>query len=142
MNDIEFSITTRPFQNGDRKNVIDLWKSCALVVPWNDPEKDIDAKVGFQPELFLVGELDGKIVASVMAGYEGRRGWINYLAVLPDLQGRGIGKRIMEEAEKKLKNLGCQKINLCVRTSNESVIGFYEHLGFSVDEVVCMGKRL
>jgi ribosomal protein S18 acetylase RimI-like enzyme len=92
--------------------------------------------------MFLVGLLDGKIVASVMVGYEGHRGWINYLAVSPDHQKRGFGKQMMEEAERFLRAEGCPKINLQVRTSNVEVLAFYRAIGFLKDDVVSMGKRL
>jgi ribosomal protein S18 acetylase RimI-like enzyme len=82
------------------------------------------------------------VVATAMAGYEGHRGWINYLAVSPELQRCGIGRRIMEEAEARLRALGCPKINLMVRNTNAAVIEFYRRIGFQLDEVVCMGKRL
>jgi ribosomal protein S18 acetylase RimI-like enzyme len=95
-----------------------------------------------QPELFIVAEVEGALVGTVMCGYEGHRGWINYLAVLPVKQRAGIGRALMGEAEKKLRALGCPKINLQVRVGNEKVLAFYRALGFSVDDVVSMGKRL
>ncbi len=95
-----------------------------------------------RPDLFLVGLLDDVVVASVMAGYEGHRGWINYLAVLPEYQGRGFGRVMMGEAERRLRDAGCPKINLQVRSSNTAVIEFYRRLGYGVDDVVSMGKRL
>jgi len=112
------------------------------VVPWNNPSLDIDRKLKVQKEMFLVGSLNGKIVASVMAGYDGHRGWINYLAVLPEYQETGIGRRIMEEAEKRLREIGCPKINLQVRGSNTGVIEFYKKIGYKIDDVVSLGKRL
>jgi ribosomal protein S18 acetylase RimI-like enzyme len=89
-----------------------------------------------------VGTISNKIVATVMAGYDGHRGWIYYLAVDPDYQRKKIGRRIMEKAETALKERGCPKINLQVRTSNRAVIAFYERLGFSNDDVIGLGKRL
>lgn len=80
--------------------------------------------------------------ASVMAGYEGHRGWINYLAVTPSYPKKGIGQRMMADAEARLRMLGCPKINLLVRTTNASVIEFYRKIGFKIDEVVSLGKRL
>jgi len=94
-----------------------------------------------QPELFLVGELDSQVVASVMAGYEGHRGWLNYLAVWPKLQGNGYGRAIVEAALEKIEEMGCPKVNLQIRSSNCGVIAFYERLGFKSDDVVSMGKR-
>ena len=135
-------VVIRPFQPADEAAVIELWHRCGLVVPWNDPRRDIALKLQVQPHLFLVGTIQGRVVAVVMAGYEGHRGWINYLAVAPDLQRQGIGRRMMEHAEAELRKLGCPKINLMIRTSNQDVIAFYQRLGFAVDNVVCMGKRL
>lgn len=115
---------------------------CNLVVPHNNPRKDILRKLGVRPEWFLIGEFDGKIVASCMAGYEGHRGWINYLAVSPHMQRRGIATQMMEEAEKLLRKAGCPKINLQIRSTNLQVIEFYKNIGFKIDEVTSMGKRL
>ena len=135
-------VQIRPFQSADEKAVVALWRQCDLVRPWNDPHKDIARKLRVQPDLFLVGVLDGRIVASVMAGYEGHRGWLNYLAVAPEFQRRGLARALVTEAERLLREAGCPKINLQVRTSNTGVIEFYCRLGYSVDNVVSMGKRL
>ena len=126
----------------DSPAVIALWQACGLVVPQNDPAKDIARKLAVDPDLFLVGEAEGTLVASVMGGYEGHRGWINYLAVAPHCQHRGYGREIMDAVEERLRAKGCPKINLQVRSSNESVIRFYESLGYSNDNVVGLGKRL
>lgn len=135
-------LTLRPFRSEDEPAVVDLWQRCNLVVPWNDPHKDIARKLKVDADLFLVAELNNRIVATIMIGYDGHRGWINYLAVNPDERRTGIGRRMMEEAEKKLRTLGCPKINLQVRTANEQVIAFYKAIGYKVDEVVSLGKRL
>ncbi len=119
-----------------------LWHSSNLVVPWNDPEKDIQRKINVSTDLFLVGELDGGIIASVMGGYEGHRGWANYLAISPGYQHRGFAKTMMAELESRLKALGCPKINLLVRNTNTEVIEFYQSLGYTVDASVSLGKRL
>lgn len=132
----------RAFSLQDEPAVIALWERCGLLRPWNDPHKDILRKLCVQPELFLVGEVNGRIVATVMAGYEGHRGWINYLAVDPDYQRRGLGRRILARAEELLLELGCPKINLQVRATNHQVVEFYRKLGYGIDEVVSMGKRL
>ncbi|MCC6882725.1 MAG: GNAT family acetyltransferase [Verrucomicrobiales bacterium] len=95
-----------------------------------------------RPDLFLVGELDGEIMACVMAGYEGHRGWLNYLAVTPKYQRRGYARAMVGEAERLLREAGCPKINLQVRSANHAVIEFYRKLGYLVDDVVGMGKRL
>jgi ribosomal protein S18 acetylase RimI-like enzyme len=132
----------RAFEPLDEDAVIALWHRCGLVRPWNDPRKDIARKATVQPELFLVGLVDGEIIATVMAGYEGHRGWVNYLAVSPDHQGRGHGRALMEEAERGLRRLGCPKINLQIRRGNAEVVAFYAALGYAEDDVVNMGKRL
>ena len=126
----------------DEAALVSLWRSCDLVRPWNDPAKDIGRKLAVRPDLFLVGVLDGQIIACVMAGYEGHRGWLNYLAVAPEHQRRGYARAIVDEAERLLRQAGCPKINLQVRNSNRGVIEFYRKLGYSVDDVVSMGKRL
>ena len=132
----------RPYQTQDQQAVIELWRSCSLIVPQNDPVQDIARKLQVNPEMFLVGWSEGAIVATVMAGYEGHRGWINYLAVAPSAQRRSIGQRMMAAAEKILKDAGCPKINLQVRATNTDVIAFYQTIGFSVEPVISMGKRL
>jgi GNAT superfamily N-acetyltransferase len=135
-------MTIRPYAETDEAAVLDLWRQCQLTVPQNDPVRDIQLKLQINPEWFLVGENDGQVVASCMAGYEGHRGWINYLAVLPSHQRTGIAREIMAAAERLLRAAGCPKINLQVRSTNLAVIAFYERLGFSVDPVTSMGKRL
>ena len=132
----------RKFSESDKQAVIELWKTCELTRPWNDPELDIARKLRVQPELFLVGELQGKVVASAMAGYDGHRGSVFYLAVSPLYQGRGYGKRLMARIENLLASMGCPKLNIAVRTSNDKVLAFYNSLGYTTDEVVSLGKRL
>ena len=132
-------ITYKPeFQDA----VVDLWKKCNLITPQNDPVEDIKKKTDFQPELFLIGLLIGKVIGSLMVGYEGHRGWINYLAVLPEYQKKGYGRKLVERAIEELTRLGCQKVNLQVRETNLYIIDFYKHLGFKDDHVTSLGKRL
>jgi len=132
----------RSFRPEDEEAVVSLWRRCDLVRPWNDPHKDIRRKLAVGPDWFLVGVLDNQIVACVMAGYEGHRGWLNYLAVEPGQQRHGLARAIVTEAERLLREAGCPKINLQIRTSNHGVIEFYRRLGYSTDDVVGMGKRL
>ena len=132
----------RKFRDQDRKAVISLWQRCGLLVPWNHPDLDIDRKLQVQSELFLVGEIDGEVVATAMGGYEGHRGWINYLAVEPEMRGKGLGRMMMKLIEEGLSGMGCPKINLQVRESNLDVIRFYEKIGYSSDHVIGFGKRL
>jgi ribosomal protein S18 acetylase RimI-like enzyme len=132
----------RAFQPADEQAVIELWRRCQLIRPLNDPHDEIRRKLLVNPELFLVGEIDGTLVASVMAGYEGHRGWLNYVAVAPEHQGNGLARIIVTEAERLLRLVGCPKINLQVRATNKDVIEFYRKLGYSIDDVISMGKRL
>jgi ribosomal protein S18 acetylase RimI-like enzyme len=135
-------LLVRSYLPPDREGLVSLWAVCGLVRPWNDPYRDIDRKLARDPENLLVVEHDGEVVGSVMVGYEGHRGWVNYLAVHPDHRGRGLGRRLMERAEELLGRLGCAKVNLQVRSSNEEAIGFYRRIGYSVDDSVSMGRRL
>ncbi len=132
----------RQFEAIDEMKVVQLWADCGLVVPWNNPRLDIQRKLEVQPELFLVGCAADRIIATVMAGYDGHRGWINYLAVHPDHQHAGFGRRMMNEAEIRLRAIGCPKINLQVRRTNAKVIEFYKKIGYTVDDVVSLGKHL
>ncbi len=135
-------ITIRPFELADQPAVIALWEQCKLTRPWNDPRKDIARKLAVQPELFLVGVIDGAVMASVMAGYEGHRGWVNYLAVAPRFRGRGHARALMQHVEALLVQRGCPKLSLLVRNSNREALAFYRHLGYAQDEAVSLGKRL
>jgi len=132
----------RPYSPDDEQAVIDLWCRCNLVIPQNNPKLDIERKLSINPELFLVGLIDSKIVATVMGGYEGHRGWVNYLGVTPEHRKKGLGRQIMKVLEEKLKTTGCPKINLQVRNDNLEALMFYEKLGYKIDEVQSMGKRL
>jgi ribosomal protein S18 acetylase RimI-like enzyme len=132
----------RPFEASDEEAVVALWQRCGLTRPWNDPRKDIRRKLRVRPDLFLVGVLDSEIVATAMAGYEGHRGWISYLGVAPEQRRKGLGRAIMVEAERLLRETGCPKINLQVRSTNSEVIEFYQRIGFVLEDVVNLGKRL
>lgn len=132
----------RSFDAADTQAVVALWEACELTRPWNNPERDIQRKVQVNDELFLVAELDGAIIGSVMGGYDGHRGWINYLAVSPDEQKKGIGKALMDAVQERLLTLECPKINLQVRHGNDAVIAFYEAIGYTDDQCRSYGKRL
>ncbi|MGI9538354.1 MAG: GNAT family acetyltransferase [Desulfocapsaceae bacterium] len=132
----------RPFEHGDCKTVIELWRRCGLVVSWNDPVGDIDRKMKVDPELFVVGLVNDKVIATVMGGYDGHRGTMFYLAVDERHQGQGYGRKIVEYVSELLGKRGCPKVNIMIRSSNSRVIDFYHRLGFNADEVVCLGKRL
>ena len=132
----------RPFSMEDEKAVITLWQKCDLVRPWNNPHLDIQRKLKVNRELFLVGLLNSTIVATAMGGYDGHRGWVNYLAVEPALQRKGFGRQLMQEIEKRLLELGCPKLNLQVRSGNAAAIEFYNRIGYEDDNVISLGKRL
>jgi ribosomal protein S18 acetylase RimI-like enzyme len=132
----------RQYRSGDEKDAIELWKQCGLVTPQNNPKRDIERKLKVNPEWFLVGELERKVISTCMVGYEGHRGWINYLAVSPQYQRHGFAKQLMCRAEQILRDAGCPKINIQIRTSNTDVIEFYKEIGFKTDDVLSLGKRL
>ncbi len=132
----------RAFNVNDTDAVVALWERCGVTRPWNDPRLDIARKLTVQPELFLVAERDGMIVGTVMAGFDGHRGWVNYLAVEPERQGAGLGRELMTTVERSLEALGCPKLSLQVRAENETALGFYRALGYQPDAVVSLGKRL
>jgi len=133
----------RAFTPADTEAVVQLWQDCELTRPWNDPHKDIARKLSVSPDLFWLGcDADGRIIASIMVGYDGHRGWINYLAVHPAHQRRGHARQLMQRAEQALSELGCPKLNLQVRASNEAVLAFYERLGYADDRTLSLGKRL
>ena len=138
----ESSLLIRPFQEGDVEALVSLWNMCKLTVPWNNPYKDIARKLKVHAELFLVGYLEDKLIASVMAGYDGHRGWINYFAVHPDFQARGYGKQLLTNVENGLRALGCPKINLQIRERSDKVFSYYQKLGFVEEKRINMGKRL
>jgi ribosomal protein S18 acetylase RimI-like enzyme len=109
---------------------------------WNAPEIMVPAKLAFQPELFWVALEGERVVGSVMAGYDGHRGWIYALAVLASHRGKGVASALLRDAEKHLEALGCIKVNLQVRGDNTGVVQLYEHLGYGVEDRISMGKLL
>ncbi len=135
-------VVVRAYAPRDAESVVALWRACGLTRPQNDPHKDIARKLKVNPEWFFVAERGGEIVGTVMAGYEGHRGWINYLGVAPAWQRGGLGRRLMDEAEARLRAAGCPKINLQVRPDNRVAIAFYERIGFAVEGAISLGKRL
>lgn len=136
------TLDIRAFELADTQPVISLWQETGLTRPWNNPHQDIARKLRVQPELFLVAVDGSEIVGSVMAGYDGHRGWLYYLASSPERRGEGIGRRLVERAEELLIDLGCPKVQLMVRTENVEVHDFYSSLGFEPFEVWTTGKRL
>ena len=132
----------RPYMESDEDAVVDLWERCGLIRPWNDPRRDIARKLRVQRELFVVGTIEGAIVATAMAGYEGHRGWVNYIAVDPRHRRNGLGRRMMAHVEERLRELGCPKINIQIRRDSLEAIAFYEKIDFKEDDVRSFGKRL
>lgn len=131
-----------PFDDAEEDAVVALWERCGLTRPWNDPHRDIARKRLVQRDLFLVARSGSDVVGTAMFGYDGHRGWVNYLAVEPAWQRRGIAAALMAAGEGLLRDLGCPKVNLQVRSGNASAVGFYAALGYGRDDVVCFGKRL
>ena len=132
----------RRYQDSDEASVVRLWAECGLVRSWNDPHKDIRRKLSVQPELFLVGVIDASVIATVMAGFDGHRGWVNYMAVAEQCRRRGLGRMLMQRVENQLRDMGCPKLNMQVRSSNAAVLAFYERLGYTHDPAMSLGKRL
>jgi len=135
-------LVLRSYRPGDREALVALWSICELTRPWNNPHRDIDRKLARDGDNLLVLEEDNQLIGSVMVGYEGHRGWVNYLAVHPDHRRQGLGRLLMDEAERRLRDLGCAKVNLQVRASNETAREFYRQIGYTIDEAVSFGKRL
>ena len=132
----------RPLKDGDIDAVIALWQACDLLRPWNDPRADIArARAAIQSEIFVMVDGDGTIVASTMAGDDGHRGWLYYVAVSPDRRGEGLGTSIMAHAEDWLKSLGATKIDLMIRSGNP-VQKFYEAADYEKEDRVVMAKWL
>jgi len=122
--------------------VIELWQKCELTRPWNNPKLDIERMIKVYPELFLVGFLDEIIITTVMGGYDGHRGWIYSLGVLPDYRHRGFGRMMMSAIEQRLVDIGCPKINIQVRADNTQALGFYDRIGYTTEDRVSIAKRL
>jgi ribosomal protein S18 acetylase RimI-like enzyme len=131
------------YRDRDHEEVVALWR---LVFPdappRNDPVRDVARKLGVQPELFLVAIVDSRVAGTTMAGFDGHRGWVHLVAVAPEFRRNGVGSALMREAEARLRDLGCPKLNLQIRPSTPEVVGFYARLGFQVEERISMGKVL
>ena len=134
----------RPFRDGDEEEVISLWRVCGLVRPWNNPRRDIEsARTGPSSEIFVaVAGGEERVVGSVMAGYEGHRGWVYYVAAHPEHRSLGLGGRLMRHAESWLEGLGAPKVMLMIREENEGVRRFYEGLGYEVERRTVMSRRM
>lgn len=130
------------FREDMRHEVIKLWESCGLFFPGNAPDYDINLKMRFQPELFFIMTVKNVPAGSVMAGFDGHRGWLNYLCVHPSFRNRGYGRELILHAVRRLKDCGCPKVNLQIRTSNSEVMEFYKKAGFYLHDVVCMQMKI
>ena len=139
----EAEMEIRPYSEADKTAVIALWREIFPdAPPWNDPEADIHRKLRVQRELFLVATLRSELVGTAMAGYDGHRGWVYYVAVSPRHRRKGIGRNLMSTLEGRLTQMGCSKVNLQVRGSNREVVRFYQRLGYQVEDRISMGKPL
>ncbi|TPE64455.1 GNAT family acetyltransferase [Sandaracinobacter neustonicus] len=135
-------VRIKPYAAEHFEGVKALWEHVFPNDPmWNRAEFSIPKKLEVQPDLFLVAEDSGQVLGTVMAGYDGHRGWLYSVAVRPDAQRKGIGSSLLAEAERRLAALGCGKINLQIRAGNEAVTAFYRHHGYDVEDRVSMGKR-
>ncbi len=119
-----------------------LWERCGLTRPWNDPRADIALAMRSTDAEVLVGHVDGALAATVMVGFDGHRGWAYYLAVAPDVQRGGLGRRMMAAAEAWLSARGAPKIQLMVREENAAVAAFYERLGYELQPTKVFGRWL
>jgi ribosomal protein S18 acetylase RimI-like enzyme len=136
------TIQIRPFSTAYTEQVVGLWHGAGLTRPWNDPYRDIERKLEVQPELFLVAHDGDVVVGTVMAGYDGHRGWLYYLASAPERRGEGIARALVADAESRLVAMGCPKVQLMVRPENDLARGFYGALGYEPFDTWATGKRL
>lgn len=135
-------VDVRAFDRDDTEKVVALWHTAGLTRPWNDPYQDIERKLTVQPELFLVAVDQREVIGTVMAGYDGHRGWLYYLASDPARRGEGIGRALVVAAEERLIAMGCPKVQLMVRPDNQAAQGFYDALGYEPFDTWATGKRL
>ncbi|WP_174520761.1 GNAT family acetyltransferase [Sphingomonas soli] len=131
-----------PAHVGDRDAVVALWRVCGLTRPWNDPDADFALAMATTDSVVLVARAEAGIVGSVMAGFDGHRGWVYYLGVSPDARRGGLGRALMAAAEAWLRERGAPKIQLMVRGTNDAALGFYEALGLERQDVVTLGRFL
>jgi len=125
-----------------REAAVALWDECGLTRPWNDPWADLDRALAGPSSTVLAAVDDGVLVGTVMVGHDGHRGWVYYLAVSPSAQRSGLGRSLMDAAEAWVLERGVPKLMLMVRGTNTAALGFYERLGYGVEEVSTLGRRL
>jgi ribosomal protein S18 acetylase RimI-like enzyme len=136
------ALTISPIGDADVAGLTVLWQACGLTRPWNDPVADIALARKGPNATILVGRNRDSIVASVLVGHDGHRGWVYYVAVDPDCRNRGYGRAIMEAAEQWLRGHGIEKLQLLVRPDNDQVQTFYQSLGYSEQQRVVYAKWL
>lgn len=126
-----------------RQQVIALWERVfGYDQPHNAPAVVIDRKLAMNDGLLFVALADARVAGTIMAGYDGHRGWLYSVAVDPAHRSRGLGARLVRYAEQALAALGCVKINLQIIADNEAVAAFYESIGYRIEPRISMGKRL
>jgi ribosomal protein S18 acetylase RimI-like enzyme len=135
-------VAFREIEDGDVEQVVALWETCGLTRPWNDPRLDVADARGTPTSTVLVGLAGDRLVSSALAGYDGHRGWLYYVAVDPQAQGSGLGRATVAAAEDWLRGRGVRKVRLMVRYGNERVLGFYDALGYADSECVVLGRDL
>lgn len=137
-------VEIRPYDNSEhRSQVIDIWTSVFKYKdPRNNPSLSIDKKIAANDNLFFIAIDNGEIIGTIMAGYDGHRGWIYSLAVIPEKRRGKIGTKLLKHAENELKELGCVKINLQIHQHNEIVKKFYLNNGYDIEERISMGKEI
>ncbi|MBS0483050.1 MAG: GNAT family acetyltransferase [Proteobacteria bacterium] len=132
----------RPAGVADRDAVVALWRDAGLTRPWNDPGSDFDLALANPTSTILLAYRNGDLAGSVMAGFDGHRGWAYYLASATRQRGQGIARRLMAEAEIWLAQLGCPRVRLMVRTDNLAAKGFYAAIGYEEQDVITLGRTL
>lgn len=133
----------RVYEARDREGVIALWNQVFRDdPPWNEPATVIDRKLSVQSDLFFVCESDGRIIGTVIAGFDGHRGWVHKVATDPQHRRQGLARQLMVAAEEGLASKGCRKLNLQVREGNDGAVSFYEDLGYSIEHRISMSKHI
>lgn len=131
-----------PIADADVATVIALWQACGLTRPWNDPAADIALARRGPNSTILIGRADNAIVATVMVGHDGHRGWVYYVATDPDRRAKGFGRAIMDAAENWLREAGIAKLQLLVRRENARAGAFYQSIGYAEAQTIVFAKWL
>jgi len=137
------TIIIRNFKSSDKDSIIDLWKNVFNPMDFhNDPENAFNMKSKHKDNLFFVAEENAQVIGTVIAGFDGHRGWIYSLAIKPEVRNKGIAKLLVKKAVEELKKLGCLKVNLQINSDNADVVDFYKKMGFQVEDRISMGMKL